>query len=213
VQTLLGSSSIDLGRSQLATAALEQGFEETFWIDSDIVFNPGDVDKIRELNRPFVAGLYPKKNRKGFAVKYRADTREVIFGVGGGLLEVELCGMGFTHIRREVYEAMRLPICGGGYDGKPIVPYFLPMIDANGDYCSEDFSFCNRARAAGFSPFADTTIRLGHVDRQILTWEDLAGRTRFDSLKVEIKLPTPDEQIDAAEKMADEAERLAKQAA
>ena len=53
-----GYSAIDQARCHMASDALAQGFDELFWIDSDIVFQPDDVDKIRQHKHPFVCGLY-----------------------------------------------------------------------------------------------------------------------------------------------------------
>src|SRR5262249_17124526 len=123
----------------------------------------------------------------------------VMFGNGGGLLEMEFVGMGFTHVRRDVYRAierdLRLPRCGGGFDpAKLIVPYFIPLVapDGVGGWCyfSEEYSFCNRARTIGIPAFADTTIGLGHgVGPYKRTWDDLAPKQSFESLQITIDLP------------------------
>lgn len=42
-----GCSAIDFARNRLATQAMSQGFDETLWIDSDIVFDADDVDRMR----------------------------------------------------------------------------------------------------------------------------------------------------------------------
>jgi hypothetical protein len=52
VWRIRGYSAIDQGRSQLASDALNQGYDETLWIDSDIGFNPDDVERIRSHNLP-----------------------------------------------------------------------------------------------------------------------------------------------------------------
>src|SRR5580704_4999100 len=134
-QTLCGSSQVDLARSSLASWALAEGFAETIWIDSDIAFDPDDVDRIRELDLPFVAGLYVQKGPKRFAAKFKDGTGNVCFGIGGSVIEMQSVGMGFTFIRSEVYEAVgeAFPICNGGYEGKPVTPFFLPMIDQQGE--------------------------------------------------------------------------------
>ena len=38
-----GYANIDQGRNQMATDALNAGFEETFWIDADVQFASDDV--------------------------------------------------------------------------------------------------------------------------------------------------------------------------
>lgn len=191
VRTLRGSSQIDLARSCMATWALAEGFKETLWIDSDIDFTVADVEKLRAHNLPFVAGLYLKKGPKEFAAKFRAGTTQLKIASEGGLVEMEYVGMGFTLIRAEVYEAVGvdLPICEGGYEQKPVVPFFIPTIAQQGDantYLSEDYSFCLRARNAGFKVMADTSIKIGHIGRKTYTWDDL--------IPAGAELPAPTEQ-------------------
>jgi hypothetical protein len=198
VRILRGCSQVDLARSALASAAVDDGFAETLWIDSDIVFDPADVEKLRAHHRPLTAGLYVKKGAPEFAGKFRNEG-SMTFGKGGGLIEMEFVGMGFTHIRREVYQRVdrdqKLPRCGGGYDpAKLVVPYFIPTVapDGAGGWCylSEDYSFCSRARQCGYPAFADTTIRLGHgVGPYKRTWDDLNPRQAVESLQIMATLP------------------------
>lgn len=49
-----GYPAVDAARNQMATDALAQGFDELVWIDSDVVFNPDDVERLRSHNLPFV---------------------------------------------------------------------------------------------------------------------------------------------------------------
>ena len=118
----------------------------------------------------------------------------MIFGEGGGLLELEYAGMGFTYVRGEVYRSIqrhqKLPGCGGGYEpGKLITPYFIPTVIPDGQghcYLSEDYSFCWRARQCGYPVMADTRIRLGHVHRHVLTWDDFVPSQTYPTLKMGI---------------------------
>ncbi|HEY7329379.1 MAG TPA: hypothetical protein VH592_17185 [Gemmataceae bacterium] len=84
----------------MASDALAQGFDELMWIDSDIMFDPDDVDKLRQHNLPLVCGIYPKKSRRQFACAFLPQTRQVLFGAKGGLMEILYCGFGFTMTRR-----------------------------------------------------------------------------------------------------------------
>jgi hypothetical protein len=171
VRRVAGYSQIDFGRCALASQALRDGFDELMWIDSDIGFDPADVDKLRSRNLPMVCGLYRKKGPKEFACEFLPGTRSLVFGEQGGLKAIRYAGFGFMHTRRLVYEAITrhfaLPECnqrgGGG-----LRPYFLPMIHTELDdkaprYLAEDYAFCERARQAGLACMTDTTIRLRHV--------------------------------------------------
>ena len=175
-----GFSEISLGRSRMATAALADGFDELMWIDSDIIFDPRDVDKLRAHDLPIVGGIYAAKGPKTFICTPLDSTTELVFGRGGGLLEIKYAGAGFLLTRRSLYEQIQehhqLPRCEatdfseGDADDPGIVPYFLPMILDNRRYLTEDYSFCERARACGHKVMADTTVRLGHVGSFVYSW-------------------------------------------
>jgi hypothetical protein len=173
-----GYSAIDQGRNQMATDALAQGFAETFWIDDDIVFDPGDVDRIRCFQLPLCGGVYPKKGKREVASHMLPGTAKIAFGKRGCVTEVKYTGTGFLHVRREVYQTVQqrlaLPTCNLGF-GSPMVPYFQPMIvdtEQGPWYLAEDYSFCERARQCGFQIMVDTRIRLWHVGSYRYGWED-----------------------------------------
>ena len=182
VRRVRGYAAVDAARCQMATDALADGFDELMWIDADVAFDPADVGKLRGHGLPFTCGLYPKKGPREFAAAFVPGTAVVRFGRRGGLTDVLYCGFGFTHTRREVYDAVRtrlgLDECNLGFR-KPLVPYFAPLVaaDARGDawYLNEDYAFCERARQCGFGVRADTTVRLWHVGPYRYGWED-AGR-------------------------------------
>ncbi len=96
-----------------------------------------------------------------------------------------------------------LPVCNERF-GKLMVPYFMPMAVREDDspsrvdstirqahdsprarceeasagthaYLGDDFSFCYRARQAGYKIYADTTIRLGHIGPYAFSWEEAGG--------------------------------------
>jgi hypothetical protein len=188
-----GFAAIDQGRNQAATDALARGFEELFWIDADIEFPPDAVDQLRAHNLPLVSAIYPKKNCRALASRLLPSTKEIVFGVGGGLLEVLYAATGFLHTRREVYDAIRekcrLPVCNEQF-GQPLVPYFMPMVidtDKGPWYAADDFAFSHRARQAGYSIFADTTIRLGHIGRHAYSWEEAGGaQHRYATFKFRV---------------------------
>lgn len=192
VRFLRGGSQIDLVRSAMASQAIHDGFRELMWIDSDISFDPSDVDTLRSHGHPFVAGLYVKKDRNEFACQF-AGPGQVKFGVDGGLIEVASVGMGFTYIHADVFAKVKdvcgLPECGGGYDPSlKVVPYFIPMVVDDGSgghvYLSEDYSFTMRVKQCGIRILADTTVKLGHIHRHVKTWDDLVGRTEYAGLEV-----------------------------
>jgi len=185
VRRVRGYAAIDQCRSQLATDALADGFDELLWIDSDIAFDADDVERLRQHQLPLACAIYPKKGRKEIACHVLPGTESLTFGASGGLVEILYAGAGFLHTRRSVFEAIQrtqgLPICNRR-DARPLIPWFMPMVkpdigdSQDGDqgywYLAEDFAFCERARRAGFGIFADTRIRLGHCGSYEYRWED-----------------------------------------
>jgi hypothetical protein len=61
VRRVAGFSAIDFGRSVLVSQALRDGFDDILFIDSDIGFQPADVDLLASHPEPIVCGLDPKK--------------------------------------------------------------------------------------------------------------------------------------------------------
>jgi hypothetical protein len=179
VRELRGFLSIEAARSQMATDALADGFDELVWVGPAVVFHPNDLDALRRHGRPFVGGIYPRADRRELACTFPPGTARVTLGKGGGLISVASCGLGFAYTRREVYDAIRerhrLPELTRGA-GRPVVPYFAPFWQQGGGdpgpYLTNDEAFCERARQAGVELLADTTVRLWQVGRYKFGWED-----------------------------------------
>jgi hypothetical protein len=187
-----GFSAIDQGRNQMASEALHDGFDETMWIDPDIGFAADDVERLRSHNLPLVAGVYPQPAARSLACQFLPGTDELVFGDGGGLVELKYVACGFLHVRRAAYETIKtklsLPLCNTRF-GRGAWPFFqptaMPEVDVRIDpatgavthatihrYLTEDYAFCHRARAAGFPILADTTIRLWRIGSYGFGWED-----------------------------------------
>jgi len=209
VRRMRGFSAIDQGRNQVASDALHDGFQELMWIDADVGFEADDVDRLRKHNLPIVAGLYPQPGSRSLACELLPETREVVFGEEGGLLEVKYVAAGFLHVRREVLETVRdrlkLPHCNTRFNPRGIWPFFQPCtvedelilpaekpntspITIQHRYLTDDFAFCHRARAAGFKIHVDTSIRLWRAGPYGYGWEE-AGQDveRFDTYRFQVE--------------------------
>jgi hypothetical protein len=182
----------------MASDALAAGCEETLWIDADTAFHPDMVERLRAHDLPIVCGIYPKKSKRELAIHALPGTQDIMFGAGGGLLELLYGPTGFLLARREVYRRLReqlnLPECLAD-TARTLVPYFAPLIRPDGDgwwYLAEDFSFCERARQCGYKIMADTTLRLLHVGSYSFGWEDAGRRVqRFTSYRFHLTDRTP----------------------
>lgn len=121
-----GYSDISRGRSEMATEALAEGFNELMWIDADTEFHPEAVAHLRAHQLPIVGGICAIKNERRLACTTMDGDSEIVFGEQGGLKELAFLGTGFLLTRREVYEKMQstfnLPTCEGGRYG--LIPFF-----------------------------------------------------------------------------------------
>jgi hypothetical protein len=208
VKRVRGFSAVDQGRNTMASDALHDRFDEMMWIDTDIGFEAADVDKLRAHRLPLVAGLYPQPGGRSLACELLDETREVVFGEEGGLLEVKYVAAGFMLVRRKVFETVRdklqLPLCNTRFGSKGVWPFFLPLTiedesagaTTNGNsgasqvrhrYLTDDFAFCHRVRQAGFKVMVDTSIRLWRTGSYGYGWEE-AGQDveRFDTYRFEV---------------------------
>jgi hypothetical protein len=189
-----GYRQIDLARNQMASDALAGGCEETLWIDADTGFDPDAVEQLRAHREPIVCGIYPKKGKRELAIHVLPGTKEIVFGAGGGLLEILYAPTGFLLVRREVYDKMErqleLPRCQAD-TGRTLVPYFAPLIRPDGDglwYLADDFAFSERARQCGYRVMADSRLRLWHLGSYGHSWEDAGrGTTRFGTYHFHLK--------------------------
>lgn len=200
VRRVYGYANVDQARNEMVSQALQDGFQETMWIDSDIGFHPQDVEKLRSYGLPLVCGIYAKKGRRALAIHVLPGTESIQFGTSGGLYEIRYAATGFLHVRREVYEVTRrklnLPICNMRF-GERVIPYFQPMVikddrvpaanavpstEEDHWYLGDDYSFCERVRQAGFQIMADSSIRLAHYGAYGYSWEEAGSDViRFSS--------------------------------
>lgn len=76
VRRAFGYAAIDYGRSVMATAALNDGFEQLMWIDADMSFNPDFVDQLRR-HSSFMErrGIEPSSQR---LIREQADCHQAL---------------------------------------------------------------------------------------------------------------------------------------
>jgi hypothetical protein len=162
---------LDLQRSQLATDALVQGFEETMWIDPDTAFDPDDVDRLRAHGAPIVCGLDAPlpQGQTGPLGPLQPDSFGMGLDVGGGLVDVRDASGRFLLIRRHVYMAiqrtLKLPVCNEEL-GRPLIPFFQPALHPwdEGWRCLAGVpTFGAAAQRCGYRVVADPAVRLGHL--------------------------------------------------
>ena len=185
IDFLINESLITRARNVIVDRFLQSDCSHLMFVDADIEFQAKDVLTLLELDAPILAGPYAKKDLNWASVRDAAklgladqdaarladysgsfvfnteDTPEVR---ADGLLRVRECGTGFMLIRREVFETLKqaLPNLAYRSDGREMYAFFDTEI-ADGQYLSEDWTFCRRAQTVGFEILVCPWIHLHHV--------------------------------------------------
>ncbi len=174
-----GATIIEQARAILATRALEAGADVLFWIDSDIVFDPADVHAMaaRCLEGPYavLGAAYSKRGPgHGMVGSFKTDPGKLTF-YRPGVAEAGVLGLGFTAVRREVFERlaqdMSRVVLPSEPAGTTVWPFFFPSIE-DGVYLAEDAAFCFRASRAGFKIGMDLEPKVRHKGSYLYSLED-----------------------------------------
>jgi len=128
---------------------IQEQNQDCLMVDSDMVFTPGDVEKIEFHleSKDIISGVY-----------VLADGTKAVYGEeynGTRLTRIDACGLGFIGISKRVK-----------LDKNP----FNPM-KYNGQLLGEDISFCKRLNKAGYKIHCDPAIKVGHCKVGISYYE------------------------------------------
>jgi hypothetical protein len=179
-------------RNELAKRFLDSANVYSLWWDDDIFppfENPGmfrnvaqptrlenhqaafnALDRLLSHQKDIVSATYASRRKNGpltmqpdLAPKNIHD-REVADSVrqgrATGIVEVDWVALGFVLIHRRVFETILQK--GLAPEDRGFSTFFNPIGNTG-----EDFSFCQRARQAGFKMWQDLSLEVGHVGRQI----------------------------------------------
>jgi hypothetical protein len=155
-------SLVHRGRMEMAAAFLRTGHTHLFWLDADIDFTPEDVAAVWNMDADIGVGVYcmKKRDRQVYAA-WKGGELIMDLTRFAGPIEVDFAGTGFMCIKRSVIEALAAQVESyDGPDGEVPALFMTPIIDRN--LRSEDYRFCELARAAGFKIMMDPTVKLGH---------------------------------------------------
>jgi hypothetical protein len=153
-------------RNNLAYSFLQTDCTHLFFLDSDIVIEPRQFQRLLNANKDIVCGLYPKKQPSlDWVVNYIPGEKVD----ENGYLKIKHAGTGALLITRKALEDMisKHPemVYRGDPDQTSIRYDFFPMRAVDGTYLSEDWAFCNRVLEDGGSIYADTRCQLRHVGK------------------------------------------------
>jgi hypothetical protein len=169
IETMANESLVTRARNNLvAKMMVNPKTTHLMFVDADVGFDAESIYKLIAHDKDVVGGIYPKKTfEPDYVFNPTTDAKR-----DGNLIEVEDIGTGFLLIKRSVFETMmnkfpKLKYKNGlniDNDSEPFMyALFDTWIDPEGNYLSEDYTFCERWRGLGGKIYADTSIKLTHT--------------------------------------------------
>ena len=161
-------------RNLLSLYAIENGFDNVLWLDSDMLFPPNTLTKLEAYSMDMVTGLYVKRHEPVEPVLYekieepeRGSDGKLIANIASytnypsdSFFTVAGCGFGCvltsTKLLKHVWDEY----------GPAFTPY---------PWASEDISFCHRVNQLGYQIYCDSSVSCGHIGQFIYT-ENLLKR-------------------------------------
>lgn len=163
-------------RNLLSLYAIENGYDNVLWLDSDMMFPPDTLLRLQAHELDMVTGLYVKRTPPINPVIFRTLSEPLRRADGkleknadpytnyphDTLFPVAACGFGCvltsTKLLRAVWDKF----------GPAFTPY---------TWAGEDLSFCHRVNQLGYQIYCDSTLSLGHIGTHVFTENDLKGDT------------------------------------
>lgn len=158
---LLGYSGSSSVGPKLSTTVFEGKLncKKVMFIDSDIVWSVSDIFKLLTNTEPVIGGAYVTADKYHIAALQDGRTMN-IHDLTGDLIPVTSMGLGFVACAFEVVKDLKYP-------------WFSVIENMDGSRVTEDVYFFNRVKSAGYTPYLDSSIRLGHIKDEVLnTWGD-----------------------------------------
>jgi glycosyltransferase involved in cell wall biosynthesis len=154
-------SLVQRARNSLVKIALENQYDDLFFIDSDVEWEPEWFFRLLERPEPVVGGALVKKtDNEGYTVKL--TDKNLKFSEDGKLIQADGVGTGFLKVSRFALEKLWLASDPYTSEGKEHRMVFDIKVE-NGDLISEDYIMCNKWKNLGYKVWLDPTITCNHV--------------------------------------------------
>jgi hypothetical protein len=164
-----GCSVVQWARDEVADLFLASSANRMFWIDSDMVWEPGQFVRLLAMSKlhDVVCAAYPAKmEQPTFFINH--DKQVGLVRGEHGLVEIYGAGLGFTVVTRDVMEqlAARAYKIHDEISGKDMASIFRIDTEQRGEIFTrrgEDMAFFSDIRAMGYKVWMDPTVDLGHI--------------------------------------------------
>lgn len=142
-----------LGRDRIVQYALYKFPKPThiLFVDSDVLPRHNTLDRLLDLDKDIVTGVYPMTTRKGLSWSVIRDRDFVeIEELPDNPFKVKTCGFGIILVKIEVFEKLEWPYWKNTFRPGEIIK-------------GEDVYFCEKAIKAGFDIWCDPKVKCNHI--------------------------------------------------
>lgn len=154
---IISESLVYDARDKIAMDALAAGVDYVMWLDSDITYPANIIHKLMGCNKDMVTGIYHKRTAPYTPCVYKLvedKLQPYLDYPEDKLFNVEAAGFGCMLMKVKVIKAVY-----DKYGG-----CFFPVNGVGG----EDLSFIRRAKECGIEVWCDSSVRCGHIGRQVI---------------------------------------------
>jgi len=149
---------VQRARNDCFRLAVEEGYDDLIFIDSDIEFDPEWILELIQSEKDVIGGTYRKKtdDQEMYTVNLQDLTDHE------GLLKANGIGTGFMRMSRAAFTAAwenSIPYQNEGKEGRLVCD--IQVID--GQLVSEDIVLCLKLRQAGFDIWLDPKMTCTHL--------------------------------------------------
>ncbi len=155
-------SLVQRARNSLVKLALDQGYDDLFFIDSDVEWEPEWFFRIIERPEPIVGGALIKKNDDKEEYTIKVSNKQLEYNDDRTLLSVDGVGTGFLKLSRFALEKLWDSSDSYTSEGQ-IHRMVFDVIVKNGDLISEDYVICSKWKDMGYKVWLDPTITCNHI--------------------------------------------------
>jgi hypothetical protein len=154
-------SLIQRARNSLFQIAMDGGWDDLFFIDSDTEWTAEQFFSILERTEPIVGAALVKKNdNEAYTVKL--INKKLNYSEDKKLIEIDGIGTGFLRLTRFAFEKLwniSDPYMSEGVEHRMICDIKV----VNGDLISEDYVLANKWRSLGYKLWLDPSFTINHI--------------------------------------------------
>lgn len=151
---LQGGTLVYMARDDLASDAVNRGFDYVLWLDADMTFDDDIFDRLISSGQKLITGVYHgRKPPYGSCIFTKLDPPIKPINYPENMFQIAGCGFGCiltdVSVLKEVYQ--KYGNC------------FQPSVEFG-----EDLEFCKKASSLGYKIYCDPSIQCGHIAQLVI---------------------------------------------